>query len=424
MRRAALQSAPATDETVKTLLWALWLAIVAAVIAISLHATQGYVVALAPPWRIDFSINFFLLLLVLALWLTYRLGRLTQRASDFPERVRAYRERRSELGALRGLREALKALFEGRFARAERAAQRAQSVAPVAALAALVAARAAHRMQEYERREQWLERAETDPELATARLVLSAEMWSEQRDDARALQVIEQLHGAGARHIHAMRIALVAHLQSNHWQEALRILRALDKHRGLAPPASAAYKVLAYRGLLRESADDAQVLARTWNAVPAHDRQSSDLALEAAHCFNRLGRSEDAARALEQSLRENWSERLLEEYSQCAGLNVGNAIVQVEAWIQLHGRSATALRCLGRICLRAQLWGKARAYLEESQRMEGNPDTYLALAELAEAVGDAERASQCYREAALGFAARVAEPARTRSRWFRREPTL
>jgi len=418
----APQSAPATGESVKTLLWALWLAVLAAAIAIGLQVTQGSVVALAPPWRIDLSLNFFLLLLALALWFTYRVGRWTQRLSDFPERVRAYRERRSELGALRGLREALKALFEGRFARAERAAQQAQSVAPVAALAALLAARAAHRMQEYQRREQWLERAEADSELTTARLVLSAEMWSEQRDDARALQVIERLHASGARHIHAMRIALVAHLQSNHWQEALRIVRALDKHRGLPAPASAAYKMIAYRGLLRESAQDAQELTRTWNAIPTSDRQAPDLALEAAHCFNGLGRGEDAARALEQSLRVNWSERLLEEYGRCVGLNVGAAISQAETWIQQHGRSAAALRCLGRICLRAQLWGKAHAYLEESQRMEGDADTYLALAELAEAVGDEQRASQSYREAALAFAARTAPAAR--SRRIRREPTL
>jgi len=409
---------------VKTLFWALWLAVVAAAIAIGLQANQGTIVALAPPWRIDSSLNFFLLLLLLALWLTYRFGRLAQRLKDFPERVRTYRERRSELGALRGLREALKALFEGRFARAERAAQRAQSVPPVAALVALVAARAAHRMQEYERRELWLERAEADPELATARRVLSAEMWSEQRDNARALQVIEQLHGAGARHIHAMRIALVAHLQSNHWHEAIRIVRALDKHRGLAAPASTAYKVLAYRGLLRENADDAQAMARVWGAVPSADRAAPDLALEAAVCLNKLGRGEDAARALEHSLRENWSERLLEEYGRCADRNVGAAIARVEEWIRMHGRSATALRCLGRICLRAQLWGKARTYLEESQRMEGNPDTALALAELAEAVGDTERAAQCFRDAAVGFAARNAVPVRPRSRWFRREPSL
>ena len=409
----------------KTLLWALVLAIVAAAIAIGLQANQGSVVALAPPWRVDLSLNFFLLLLLLALWLAYRFGRLAQRLGDFPERVRAYRERRSELGALRGLREALKALFEGRFARAERAAQRAQSVIPVAALAALVGARAAHRMQEYQRREQWLERAEADPELVTARLVLSAEMWSEQRDNARALQVIEQLHGTGARHIYAMRIALVAHLQSQHWDEAIRIVRALDKHRGLAAPASTAYKVAAYRGLLRENDEDAQALARIWNTVPGADRRAPELALEAALCFNALGRGEDAARALEHCLQENWSEPLLEEYGRTAHINVGAAIAQVEAWIRLHGRTAVALRCLGRICLRAKLWGKARSYLEQSQRLDANnAETALVLAELAESVGDGTLAAQCFREAAVGFSARMAAPEPAWRRRFRREPSL
>jgi HemY protein len=408
----------------KTLLWALWLALVATAIAVLLQYNQGSVVAFAPPWRVDFSLNFFVLLLLAALWLAFRVGRVAQRLRDFPERVRAYRERRSELGALRGLREALKALFEGRFARAERAAQRAQSVPPVAALAALVGARAAHRMQEYQRREQWLERAEPDAELATARLVLSAEMWSEQRDNARALRVIEQLHETGARHIHAMRIALVAHLQSSHWDDAIRIVRVLDKHRGLPAPASLAYKVLAYRGLLRENSADFQTLARVWHAIPAADRAAPELALEAATCFNRLGRGTEAAHALEHALKAQWAERLLDEYARCDGINVAATIAQVETWMQQHGRTAATLRCLGRICLRARLWGKARNYLEESQRIEADADTALALGELAEAVGDAAAAAQCFREAAMGLAERNALPGLARPRWFRREPSL
>lgn len=408
----------------QTLLWALWLAIAAVAVAIGLETNLGSVVALAPPWRIDLSLNFFLLLLAVVLWIAYRGGRIAQRFKDFPDRVRAYRERRSEMSANRGLHEALKALFEGRFARAERAAQRAQAVASLAGLAALVGARAAHRMQEYERREAWLERAAADPDLATARRVLSAEMWSEQRDSARALQMIEQLHGSGARHIHALRIALVAHLQANHWEDAIRILRLLDKHRGLAAPASAAYKAIAYRGLLRDGGSDSARLARTWNTIPAADRRVPDLALEAARCFNRIGQHEAAARAIEQCLQETWSERLLEEYARSAGGNVAAAIAQVERWIERHGRTAEALLCMGRICQGAKLWGKARAYLEESRRLNESPAVELALAQLAEAIGEPEEAARCYRSAALALAARDAAPDPVRPRWFRREPSL
>ena len=409
----------------KTLLWALSLAALAAAIAIGLQYSQGTVVAFAPPWRVDFSLNFFLLALGITLWLAYRVGRFMQRVKDFPERVRAYRERRSELGAQRSLRVALKALFEGRFARAERAAERALAVPPVAALAALIGARAAHRMQEYQRREKWLERAEADAELATARLVISAEMWSEQRDNARALQVIEQLHKSGARHIHALRIALVAHLQSNHWDEAIRLTRMLDKHRGLAAPASLAYKVLAYRGQLRDAGDDARVLERVWSSVPAADAVVPELALEAALCFSRIGRRAEATRILAASLQEVDNERVLEEYGRCAADNVSAALAQIEKWMQLRGRSAAYLRCMGRVCLQARLWGKARAFLEESQRVEASPDTVLALAELAEAVGDTAQAAGYFREAARGLAARTrALPAAPQPRWFRREPSL
>ena len=411
----------------KTLFWAFGLATLAAAIAVAMQGNGGSIVALVPPWRIDLSLNLFLLAGLGALWLAYQAGRLLQRLSDFPERVRAYRERRSELGALRGLREALKALFEGRFARAERAAQRAQEVPPVAGLAALVGARAAHRMQEYERREQWLERAEQDPDLAMARLVLSAEMWSEQRDSVRALKVIEQLHGAGARHIHAMRIALVAHLQSNHWDDALRIVRALDKHRGLPAPASSAYRVLAYRGLLRDNAQDLAGLERTWNGIPAADRTVPELALDAARMFNRLGRGDSAAQALEQALQRQWHDGLLDEYARCAGVPVPVALGRLEKWLQVHGPSGAALRCMGRICLRGGLWGKAREYLDDSRRLEDAPDTALALAELARAVGDEALAAEQFRIAAEGLARRddsAAGAAAGRVRWFRREPTV
>lgn len=100
------------------------------------------------------------------------------------------------------------------------------------------------------------------------------------------------------------------------------------------------------------------------------------------------------------------------------------ALAQVEDWAEQHGRSAAALRCLGRICLRARLWGKARAYLEESQRLGADADTALALGELAEAVGDEPAAARHFREAARGLATREVSAALPRPRWFRSEPTL
>ena len=65
-----------------------------------------------------------------------------------PARVAAYRQRKRERDGNKGLRDALKALFEGRFGHAEKAAMRAAELPENAGLAALIGARAAHRMRQ------------------------------------------------------------------------------------------------------------------------------------------------------------------------------------------------------------------------------------------------------------------------------------
>jgi len=383
-----------------------------------------FVTFLVPPMRIDLSFGFFVLVALITLWLTFWLGRALQRLAAFPERVRLYRERRSELGAHRALYEALRALLEGRFVRAERAAQDAQKASEVAGMAALIGARAAHRLQAYERRDGWLDQAESDGELATARRVVSAELWAEQREPARALRAIDALQSSGARHLHAMRIALSAHVQAGHWRDVMRTVRALEKRRALNAEAAGRVRRIAVRGLLADAADDPDLLVRTWEAVDSSDRLTPEIALDAARRLNLAGRGGEGALALQAVLERKWDERLLAEYARCEEPGSRGTIERAESWLKDHPRSQPLLQCLARICLREKLWGKARAYLEECQRLGEDAQTSLALAELAEAMGDGEEAARHFRKAALGLAQRGPEEAPLRApRTIRREAT-
>ncbi len=408
----------------KSLIGLVLLALLAVLSAMLLKESVGTVVFLVPPTRVDLSVGFFLLIVLIVLWLTFWLGRVLQRLAAFPERVRIYRERRTELGAHRALYEALRALLEGRFVRAERSAQDAQAAPPVAGMAALIGARAAHRMQEFDRRDRWLEQAESDPDLATARRVVSAELWAEQREPGRALRAIEALQSSGARHLHAMRIALSAHVQAKHWRDVMRTVRVLEKRRALHAEAAARVRRIAVRGLLADAADDPVLLERTWEAVDSPDRLVPDIALDAARRLNEAGRGPAAALALEAVLERQWDERLLDEYALCEVPGSRAQIERAESWLKAHPRSQPLLRCLARICLREKLWGKARAYLEESQRLGEDAQTSLSLAELAEAMGDGEGAARHFRRAALGLAQRPPEEATPRPpRTIRREAT-
>lgn len=106
-------------------LWLLALMAAAIGIAVTARLNPGNVVLFYPPYRIDLSLNFFLLLELLLLLLLYMAIRAFRTTLQMPGRVAAYRQRKRERDANKGLRDALKALFEGRFGHAEKAAMRA-----------------------------------------------------------------------------------------------------------------------------------------------------------------------------------------------------------------------------------------------------------------------------------------------------------
>ncbi len=387
----------------KSLIWALLLALVAAALAIVAQFNDGNVAILVPPYRIDLSLNLFLLLSVFLALVVYVIAYVAHRAFDFPRQVALYRERREIVGGQRALKEALLALMEGRFARAERAAKAAQSSEESAGLAALVGARAAHRMQEYERRDAWLQSAAANRGVQTARLVSSAEMWAESRENDRALEAIRGVQAGGSRHIHAARIALAANAQAGRWDDLLRSVRALAKRNALHEILVARYKRVGYRARLMEKRHDAGLLEAEISRIPTEDRREPGLAADAARWLATLERGASAAALLEDALAHAWDPRLIDAYGQIDAPPYRERIEKCETWLNDHPNDAVLLRCLGRVCMRAQLWGKAAQYLKESATILPHPETSIARAQLAELTDDPAAAQEHYRDAALAY---------------------
>jgi HemY protein len=71
-----------------------------------------------------------------------------------------------------------------------------------------------------------------------------------------------------------------------------------------------------------------------------------------------------------------------------------------ERWLLEHERDAQLLATLGRLCAQAELWGKARSFLEASLAFEDGRAAHLDLARLAERLGEPTDAQQHYRRAA------------------------
>jgi HemY protein len=346
---------------------------------------------------------------VLLFLLLYALLRAFNATVGMPARVAAYRQRKRERDGNKGLRDALKALFEGRFGHAEKAAARAAELPENAGLAALIGARAAHRMREPARRDNWLGTTVHDNSLKTARLMTVTELLVDDHQPEAALEAVAELNASGTRHIHALQWSMKAHQQAKNWPEVLRLVRSLDKHKALHPALSARLRELSYDALLSDNSHDAESIQRVWSTVPAADRIKPYIAAHAATALNARGLHDEARITAEEALSAEWDDRVVRAYREAAAPAGTPALLaqieHCEQWIKLRPNDAELALTLGSLCLKQKLWGKAQRYLEQALSDATEPrmvrESHLKLAQMHEALGQHEEAAAHFRQCAL-----------------------
>jgi HemY protein len=393
----------------RLLLWLVALMATAIGIAVTARFNPGNVVLFYPPHRIDLSLNFFVVLEVLLFLLLYALLRAFNATMSMPARVAAYRQRKRERDGNKGLRDALKALFEGRFGHAEKAAARAAELPENAGLAALIGARAAHRMREPARRDSWLASTVHDPSLKTARLMTVTELLVDDHRPEAALEAVAELNASGTRHIHALQWSMKANQQAKNWPEVLRLVRSLDKHKALHPALSARLRELAYDALLSDNSHDAESIQRVWATVPASDRIKPYIAAHAATALNARGLHDAARATVEEALRAEWDDRVVRAYRDAAAPAGTPALLaqieNCEQWMKQRPNDAELALTLGSLCLKQKLWGKAQRYLEQALSDATEPrmvrESHLKLAQMHEALGQHDEAAAHFRQCAL-----------------------
>lgn len=393
----------------RILLWLLTLIATAIGLAMVAKFNLGNVVFFYPPYRIDLSLNFFLLLTVLSFGLLYAILRAIDVTLQMPAKVAGYRKEKRERAGNKAMRESLKALFEGRFGHAEKAATRATELPENAGLAALIGARAAHRMRQSERRDAWLSTIEEDATLKTARLMTTVELLVDEHKSENALTFAKELNASGTRHIHALRLTLKANHQAKNWPEVLRLVRSLDKHNALHPTLSRRLRELAYEALLSDKTHDVESIRRVWAGIPADDRVRPYVATRAANAYHARGLPQEASAIIEKALAVEWDDRLIRAYrNSAAGEATPVLLAQIERcenWKAQHPTDPELAITLGALCVKQKLWGKAQLHLQQalSDAIEASTlrEAHLALAQLHEALSQPEKAAEHYRLCAL-----------------------
>jgi HemY protein len=411
----------------RNIIWFVLLFGVAVLAASTLGTNDGLATFYWRSWRLDVSLNLFLLVLIGTCFVLVTAIQALSSLIDLPKRAREWRVARRDRTAQAALRDALAQYFGGRYSRAQKAAQRAlviQSDTPELAqdneftvLGHLLAAGSAHRLQDRIGRDEQLRRAldlasrssAARPAEEGARL-LAAEWALDDRDAPRALELLGQLPIGVARRTHALRLKLQATRLGRQPQEALKTARLLAKHQGFSKiAAQGLLRSLAFESL--DTAHDIDQLRRVWQQFDAIDRRDAFVVARAADRAAALGAYDDA-RGWLRPFWEQPTEMGVDERATVA-LALVNALPgigpewlpRLEAASTAYAREGAVALAVGCALAERQLWGKARRLLEQAAAdttlaSPGRRKAWLSLAALARQDGDMARAGECFEAAA------------------------
>ncbi|MFG6440374.1 heme biosynthesis HemY N-terminal domain-containing protein [Roseateles sp. LKC17W] len=411
----------------RLVIWLVLLFVVAVVAALTLGSNDGLASFYWGGWRLDISLNLFLLLLLAGCFAIVTAIQAFEALTTLPKRAREWRLAQRERSAQLALREALVEFFGARFSRAQKAAQKAlniQSATPelsadqaFMSLAHLLSAASAHRLQDRRHRDDQLGQAlESARRAGGARgqedgaRLLAAEWALDDRDSALALRLLGELPPGVARRTQALRLRLQASRLANQSLDALRTARLLAKHQAFSKVAAQGLlRTLAFEAL--DAARDVDQLRTAWQQLDPADRRDPLVAARAAHCAAQLGAPDDG---------RGWLRPFFDDLAELSADDrhaLTLALVPVLAgcgpdWLQRleaaqsrFPRERALAYALGHALAERQLWGKARLMLDAVAEDVAMPSaarrrSWLALAALAEQEGDDVRRARCFEAAA------------------------
>ena len=372
----------------RVLFWFLLLAAAAVAIALAARLTTGYALFVAPPYRVELSLNLLIVLLIGGFVIGYLLLRIVRRTLGLPEEVRAYRRQQQRDRARSKQDAAVVALLEGRYGRARQYAEEALAIPRSSGLAALLGARAAIGAREFGAAESMLARPDAQTKsLAVPRLMLEAELKLEQGQPREALAVLQALRKEAGSHTAALRLELRALQGAGRYAEIPAVVDQLVKRKAYGATEGDLVRAAAHAQELASRQHDATGFRSYWSKLSDAEQRSPRIARAAAQTLIALGGDREAADVLARSLEREWNPELVRLYADCRPADVSPQLEQAERWLASHSEDATLLYALGVLCERAQLWGKAQSYLEASLAHEDAWRTRVALGELFARLG-------------------------------------
>ncbi len=277
-------------------------------------------------------------------------------------------------------------LAEGRFEQAENRLMRLVDFSESPLVHYLAAARAAQLQGKHDARDNYLKAAhEANPDAELAIGVTQAELQLAHRQNEQALATLTHLRGIAPRHDYVLMLLARAYYELEDWPALVEILADVRRKKLIEDNRLRKMELAGYSGLLEDAADSQPDFAKTWKSIPKPMQSDVHMTRFYLDMMARRGWYNDSAGQLVvKSLDNQWDDELIEVYGRFEAKDANAQLARAEKWLDDFGHNENLLLALGRISMRARLWGKAQSYFEASIGARATPAACLALAGLYE----------------------------------------
>lgn len=369
-------------------------------IAAALTWDRGYALLSYGGWTVEMALSTLLLLVTLGVIAVLILVRSLLWLWRLPRRLRELRQKRLMQRARRSLLRGLIEFSEGRYAASESELLRYAKDSDVPLLNYLGAARAAQMQREYGRRDEYLRAAyEVMPSAVQAVLLTQAELQTAAHQREQALATLRRLQEIKPGHPYGLRLLARLYRELEDWDNLELLLPRLRKSPMMRPEEIEQLEILTLTAQIRRraktgSADEIKAL---WKTIPKRLRQTAELARAYVAALIEVGAESAAELAIRTALKTTWDEELVLAYGRVRSKTPTRQLARVEEWLAERHDDAALLLTAGRLCIAAQLWGKARSYLQTSLAIAPRVDTYQELGELLQTIGEHDEAATAFR---------------------------
>ncbi len=375
--------------------------ILAVFIGSLMYLDPGYVLISYKTWTIETTLWAMLLAILVLYLILYFISSLWRGTRSLTRHVQHW-SRQKNLEKARKLANSGAILWqEGKLPQAERQLIKAAKYNAASFIDYVIAAHIAQQQKQYHKRDTYLHKAQKavkGSEIAVSLTKVKFQLHSNQLE--QALATLMHIRKSAPRHPYALKLLARTYTELNEWDKLQKLLPTLHKLKVFPIAELAQVEQQTYLELLAKT-QDVEALNKAWEQIPRQLQRNYELILAYTKVLLQYPEQHPVIeKLLRSNLNRSWDSRFLDIYGNLANTDscLSKHLKNIENWLKQNDDPALFL-CLGRVCRKLQLWGKAKNYLETYLPLDKNNSVaYCELGQLMELMGDQNAALENYRK--------------------------